>query len=76
MLMKLFRGMVAVEVDPVADLEVDPVADLEVDLVADLEVDLVADLEVDLVAGVVAVDLVVTTGLVGEVVVGVVRASR
>jgi hypothetical protein len=68
MLMKLFRGMVAVEVDPVADLEVD--------LVADLEVDLVADLEVDLVAGVVAVDLVVTTGLVGEVVVGVVRASR
>jgi hypothetical protein len=68
MLMKLFRGMVAVEVDPVADLEVD--------LVAVLEVDLVADLEVDLVAGVVAVDLVVTTGLVGEVVVGVVRASR
>jgi hypothetical protein len=60
MLMKLFREVVAVEVD----------------LVADLEVDLVADLEVGLVAGVVAVDLVVMAGSVVKVVVGVVRASR
>jgi hypothetical protein len=68
MLTKLFREVVAVEVDLVADLEVD--------LVADLEVDLVADLEVGLVAGVVAVDLVVMAGSVVKAVVGVVRASR